>query len=91
VGIDPHLDRALEALIAEDFLDANIITAQQLLTRMLVMMRLVAPADVKPTPETWELVAAVSGAANFDALLAEHQAARAAIATAWRHVKEGVG
>jgi glutamate-ammonia-ligase adenylyltransferase len=91
VGIDPHLDRALEALIAEDLLDANIITAQQLLTRMLVMMRLVAPADVKPTPETWELVAAVCGAANFDALLAEHQAARAAIATAWRHVKEGVG
>jgi glutamate-ammonia-ligase adenylyltransferase len=90
VGLDPCLDRALEALVAAGLLEANIIPAQQLLTRMLVMMRLVAPADVKPAQDTWRLVAAACGAADFDALLAQHDAARAAIGAAWRQMKESV-
>jgi glutamate-ammonia-ligase adenylyltransferase len=56
---------------------------------MLVMMRLVAPADVKPTPETWQLVAEACGAVNWDELLAEHGAARHSIATLWNSIKEG--
>ena len=43
---------------------------------MLVMMRLVAPGDVKPTADTWQLVAEACGAASWDELLAEHDAAR---------------
>jgi glutamate-ammonia-ligase adenylyltransferase len=56
---------------------------------MLVMMRLVAPDDVKPTPETWQLVAEACGAANWDELLAEHDAARQSIAALWNSIKEG--
>jgi glutamate-ammonia-ligase adenylyltransferase len=56
---------------------------------MLVMMRLVAPADVKPTPETWQLVAQACGAVSWDALLAEHDAARQSIAELWTRIKEG--
>jgi len=89
VGLDPRLDRALEALAAQLLVPANIIEAQKLLTRMLVMMRLVAPGDVRPTAETWHLVAEVCGAADYDSLLAGHDAARHCIAELWTSIKEG--
>ncbi|HYX45632.1 MAG TPA: glutamine-synthetase adenylyltransferase, partial [Sphingomicrobium sp.] len=89
VGLDTRLENALEALAAENLVQANIVDALKLLSRMLVMMRLVAPEDVKPTPETWQLVAEACGAANWDALLAEHDAARQSIAKLWNNIKEG--
>jgi [glutamine synthetase] adenylyltransferase / [glutamine synthetase]-adenylyl-L-tyrosine phosphorylase len=55
---------------------------------MLVMMRLVAPGEIKPTPETWQLVAEACGAASWDALLAEHDAARQSIAALWNSIKQ---
>jgi [glutamine synthetase] adenylyltransferase / [glutamine synthetase]-adenylyl-L-tyrosine phosphorylase len=58
-----------------------------LLSRMLVMMRLVAPGDVKPTAETWQLVAEACGAANWEELLAEHDAARQRVAELWDSIK----
>jgi glutamate-ammonia-ligase adenylyltransferase len=54
---------------------------------MLVMMRLVAPGDVKPTRETWQLVAEACGAVSWDELLAEHHAARQRIDTLWDSIK----
>jgi glutamate-ammonia-ligase adenylyltransferase len=87
VGIDPQLDVAIDQLIAADLIPASVADAQKLLTRMLVMMRLVAPGDVKPTPETWQLVAEACGAASWDSLLAEHDAARQCIAELWGRIK----
>jgi glutamate-ammonia-ligase adenylyltransferase len=52
------------------------------------MMRLVAPGDVKPTADTWQLVAEACGAGNWDELLAEHDAARQSIAELWNSIKE---
>ena len=89
VGLDTRLEDALEALAAESLVKTNVVDALKLLSRMLVMMRLVAPADVKPTPETWQLVAQACGAASWDALLAEHDAARQSIADLWTRIKEG--
>jgi glutamate-ammonia-ligase adenylyltransferase len=89
VGLNTRLEVALEELAAESLVKANIVDALKLLSRMLVMMRLVAPADAKPTPETWQLVAEACGAANWDALLAEHAAARHSIAALWNGIKEG--
>jgi glutamate-ammonia-ligase adenylyltransferase len=54
---------------------------------MLIMMRLVAPGDVKPTADTWQLVAEACGAASWDSLLAEHDAARQSIADLWNRIK----
>ena len=51
------------------------------------MMRLIAPGDVKPTSETWQLGAEACGAASWDALLAEHDAARQSIAELWNRIK----
>jgi glutamate-ammonia-ligase adenylyltransferase len=89
VGLDTRLEYALEALAAESLVSANIVDALKLLSRMLVMMRLVAPGNVKPTPDTWELVALACGAASWDELLAEHDAARQSIARLWNGIREG--
>ena len=89
VGLDTRLEVALEALVAESLVPANIVDSLKLLSRMLVMMRLVAPDSVKPAPETWELVAQACGAANWDELLAEHNAARQSILELWNSIKRG--
>ncbi|MFL6759188.1 bifunctional [glutamate--ammonia ligase]-adenylyl-L-tyrosine phosphorylase/[glutamate--ammonia-ligase] adenylyltransferase [Sphingomonas sp.] len=89
VGLSTRLEVALEALEAESLVEANVVDALKLLSRMLVMMRLVAPGDVKPTADTWQLVAEACGAANWDELLAEHDAARQRIAALWNSIKQG--
>jgi glutamate-ammonia-ligase adenylyltransferase len=89
VGLDPRLETALEQLAGESLVPTTIIEAQQLLTRMLVMMRLVAPADVKPTAETWQLVAEACGSSSWDDLLARHDSARQSIGELWTSIKEG--
>ena len=87
VGLDTRLEVALEELAAESLVPANIANALKLLSRMLVMMRLVAPGDVKPPTETWQLVAKACGAGSWDELLAEHDAARQMIAALWDSIK----
>jgi len=88
VGLQTRLENALEALAADSLVNTNVVDALKLLSRILVMMRLVAPGDVKPTADTWQLVAESCGAANWDELLAEHDAARQSIATLWNSIKE---
>jgi glutamate-ammonia-ligase adenylyltransferase len=89
VGLNTRLEIALEQLAADSLIDANVVDALKLLSRMLVMMRLVAPGDVKPTAETWHLVALACGARSWDELLAEHDAARQRIAALWNRIKQG--
>jgi [glutamine synthetase] adenylyltransferase / [glutamine synthetase]-adenylyl-L-tyrosine phosphorylase len=89
IGLNTRLEVALEALAAESLVPANIVDALKLLSRMLVMMRLVAPGDIKPTTETWQVVAEACGAANWNELLAEHDAARQSIAALWDSIREG--
>ena len=88
VGLNTRLEIALEQLAEKSLVETNIVGALKLLSRMLVMMRLVAPGDVKPNAETWQLVAEACGAASWDALLAEHDAARQSIAALWNGIKQ---
>ena len=89
VGVSTRLEVALEELVSESLVKANIVDALKLLSRMLVMMRLVAPGEVKPTADTWQLVAEACGAGTWDELLAEHDAARQSIAALWNSIKQG--
>ena len=86
-GFHPRLEDALAELHVDHLIDAKIVGAQKLLTRMLVMMRLVAPGDVKPTADTWQLVADACGATSWDELLAEHDAARQSVTNLWTRIK----
>ncbi len=88
VGLNTRLEVALEALQVESLVPANVVDALKLLSRMLVMMRLVAPGNIKPTPETWHLVALACGAASWDELLAEHDAARQSIRKLWDSIRK---
>jgi glutamate-ammonia-ligase adenylyltransferase len=89
VGLKTRLEEALEELAADSLVPATIVDDLKLLSRMLVMMRLVAPGNVKPTVETWELVAEACGAASWNELLAEHDAARQSIAALWNRIRQG--
>jgi glutamate-ammonia-ligase adenylyltransferase len=87
-AFEPVLDKALETLVGEGLIETNIIEAQKLLTRMLVMMRLVAPGDIKPTADTWQMVAEACGAPTWDELLAEHDSARQSVHDLWDRIKD---
>jgi glutamate-ammonia-ligase adenylyltransferase len=88
IGLRPRIEEALAELHIEGLVNTKIVGAQKLLTRMLVMMRLVAPGDVKPTADTWQLVADACGAASWDELLAEHDAARQSVTDLWTRIKQ---
>ena len=87
VGLDPRLDEAVQQLADAALIEPNIVDAQRLLTRMLVMMRLVAPEADDLIPQTWDLLAAACGAADANQLLAQHAAARHSIRLLWQRIK----
>jgi glutamate-ammonia-ligase adenylyltransferase len=88
VGLDPRLDDAVRQLAEAGLLCENIAEEQRLLTRMLVMMRLVAPQGNELDSGTWDLVAAACGFSERATLLAEHGAARHSIKALWNSIKE---
>ena len=63
----------------------------RLLTRMLVMFRLVSPSSAEPPPATRPLVAAACGLDDWDELLAAHAEARQSISLLWRSVVARAG
>lgn len=86
IGLHPHLEDALEELVEAGLVTGDIDPALRLLTRMLVMFRLVSPASDEPPDETKPLVAAACGLPDWNALLAAHDAARQRVAELWRSV-----
>jgi glutamate-ammonia-ligase adenylyltransferase len=86
IGLYPHLEDALEELVAAGLVSKEIDPALRLLTRMLVMFRLVSPESDEPPDETKPLVAAACGLPDWNALLAAHDAARQRVAELWRTV-----
>lgn len=88
IGLDPHLEAAIAALAAAGLVPAETDTALRLLTRMLVMFRLVAPLSEEPAAATRPLVAAACGYPDWESLLAAHDAARQRVSEIWRRVAE---
>lgn len=90
VGLDPRLEVAIAALTAEGLLDTQADPDLRLLSRMLVVLRLVAPGGaMEPPPESRSLVASLCGYGTWEALLAAHDEARQRIGELWNRVKEG--
>lgn len=86
VGFDPNLEKAVAALVAAGLIPPEIEEAHRLLTRMLVMFRLVSPSSAEPPIASHSLVARACGLSDWNALLAAHDAARQSIAQLWRAV-----
>jgi glutamate-ammonia-ligase adenylyltransferase len=91
IGLHPHLEEAIADLAAAGFVDREIDPALRLLTRMLVMFRLVSPRAEAPPEATRPLVAAACGLADWDALLAAQAEARQSIASLWARVAAEAG
>jgi glutamate-ammonia-ligase adenylyltransferase len=82
-GLDPHLGSAIEALVAAGLLPAGLAAANDLLTRLLVVLRLVAPDAATPPPATRELIARALRLADWAAVLVAFDATRQEVAAAW--------
>jgi glutamate-ammonia-ligase adenylyltransferase len=91
IGLDPHLEVALAALEQAGLVGSDVDPALRLLTRMLVMSRLVAPSSAEPPEATRPLVAAACGLSGWDVLLAAHDDARQRISRLWRRVAAEAG
>jgi glutamate-ammonia-ligase adenylyltransferase len=89
IGLHPHLEGALEELVAAGLVAGDIDPALRLLTRMLGMFRLVSPESDEPPAETRPLVAAACGLPDWHSLLAAHDAARQRVAELWRRAASG--
>ena len=88
-GLDPGLEFAIAKLAEKGLLDASYDHDLRLLSRMLVVMRLVAPESNEAPEKSRGLVASLCGYESWDSLLAAHDEARQRIAQLWTAVKEG--
>ena len=85
-ALDPDLAQALAVLGAAGLLPPELRAAHDLLARLLVVVRLVAPDGRFPPEASRAIVAAACGLADWPALLAAVRSARQAIAASWNTV-----
>ena len=90
-ALHPQLERAVRALAEAGLIPREIVSAHNLLTRMLVMFRLVSPSSDAPPEATRPLVAQACGMADWESLLAAHDEARHRIFKLWRDVAADKG
>lgn len=86
VAIVPDLDPAIAALAARGFVPLALGEDYRFLTRMLVLLRLVAPDSEPPSPATQALIIRALGAESWAALVARFDATRQEVARIWQSV-----
>lgn len=87
VGLDPRLEVALAALVDEGLIDEGADPDLRLLSRMLVVLRLVGSKGMEPAEQSRQLVANLCGFDDWPSLLAAVDGARQRIAARWAAVK----
>ena len=85
-GLVPDLRAALVDLIDAGSAPATMLAAHDLLTRLLVTMRLVAPDGAVPEPPTRALIAGAVGLADWSMVVASLATTRQDVAAFWRNV-----
>jgi len=88
-GLDPRLSSAISALADTGLVSPELRPAHDLLTRMLVTLRLASPRSSEPLPVSQPLVARACGAADWPELEARYAEARRVIAQEWSRVRGG--
>jgi glutamate-ammonia-ligase adenylyltransferase len=82
-GFDPHLGRALDLLAETGLAPPGARGAHDLLTRLLVTLRLVAPDAEPPAESTRALIARALGVADWGEALAEFERTRQSVHLWW--------
>ncbi len=85
-GFDPRLGAAIDKLIAAGLAPAPMRAAHDLLTRLLVTLRLVAPDAQPPAPSTAALVARALDLPDWAAVVASLAATRQEVENFWHEV-----
>lgn len=86
MAFDPDLRSALAQLVAAGHLPAGLIEAHDLITRFLVVSRLVSPGSTEPPEATRPVVARACSVESWDALLESYAKARQGVRDAWAAV-----
>jgi len=86
IGLDPHLEVALADLNEAGLVEADVDPALRLLTRILIILRLVSPSSAAPPEPSRALVARACGLESWDALVAAHEEARGTVRALWARV-----
>ncbi len=85
-AFDPHLGRAIDALAAAGLVPPETRASYDLLARLLVTMRLVAPDAEPPAEATRALVAAALRLPDWEAVVASLDHARQEVGRLWNGV-----
>jgi glutamate-ammonia-ligase adenylyltransferase len=88
IGFHPQLRKAACELIDTGHLPPAFAKAQDLLTRLLVMLRLVAPDSALPSEPGQRQVASALGYADWGELMAAMESAKAEISAVWQGYKK---
>jgi glutamate-ammonia-ligase adenylyltransferase len=86
IGLDPRMRSAAAALADAGLLDPGFIPAHELLTRLLVTLRLVSPQSSEPPEPSRDVVARACGAEDWAGLVAAYDEARGLVGAEWRRV-----
>lgn len=85
-GFSPRLGKAIAMLVEAGLLPAEVAPAHDLLTRILLTMRLMSPTASEPGPAARGAIAHACGQADWPALLAALDEARQSVRAAWRPI-----
>jgi len=88
LGLDPRLEVAIAALAEAGLIDEGADPDLRLLSRMLVVLRLVAPHGMEPPEQSRDLVASLCGHDDWSTLVAAIDAARTRISARWAAVEK---
>lgn len=86
VGLTPDLAQAITALVEADLLPGAIIPAHELMSRLLIAVRLLAPDTDTPPTAARAILAKACGCRDWEELDHGLAAARAAVAAAWAEI-----
>jgi len=87
-ALHPQLGKAVRALVAAGHLGEDMVTAHELMTRLLVALRLMSPDCDYPPETSRALIARAAGQASWDALLDGYDKARQCVIDEWnRHLR----
>ena len=88
-AFSPRLEEAIAMLAGQGLIDEQADSDLRLLSRILVVSRLVTPRGGEPEEESRALVAEVCGKADWDSLVADHDQARLRVRERLERVRSG--
>ena len=88
-AFNPRLEEAIAMLVGQSLIDEQADADLRLLSRILVVSRLVTPSGGEPEKESRALVAEVCGKTDWKSLVADHDLARQRVRQRWERVRSG--